>query len=119
MAVFFCRRGHKVSRVSSAKPHDMRKLLSPNAKANGTDATAVARIPIFDPEHMVALELPDADRAALDRYVRATDYLTDAVAEHKTRAQELARQVMPGVGRVFTNKFGKADLAVLEGATPT
>jgi transposase len=33
---------------------------------------------------------------------------------HKTRIRDLARHVMPQVDEVFTNKFGKADLAVLE-----
>ena len=60
------------------------------------------------------LELAGAEQAALDRRVRAADFLTDMIAEHKTRIRELARQVMPTVGQVFTNKFGKADLAVLE-----
>lgn len=114
VAVFFCRRGHKVFRVSSAKAHDMRKFLSPNAKSNGIDAISLARIAIFDPERLVALELASAEQAALDRRVRAADFLTDMIAEHKTRIRELARQVMPTVSQVFTNKFGKADLAVLE-----
>jgi transposase len=115
VAVFFVRRGHTVYRVSTAKAHDMRKLLSHNAKSNGIDAMSLARLAIFDPEHLQALELAStAEQAALDRRVRATDFLTDAIGEHKTRIQELARQVMPTVREVFTNKFGKADLAVLE-----
>lgn len=114
VAVYFCRRGHKVFRVSTAKAHDMRKFLSPNAKSNGIDAMALARIAVFGPERLVALELPGADQARLDRRVRAADFLTDMIADHKTRVRELARQVMPTVAQVFTNKMGKADLAVLE-----
>lgn len=114
VAIFFCRRGHRVFRVSSAKAHDMRKLLKPNAKSNGIDAMSLARIAILDPERLVPLELAGAEQAALDRRVRAADFLTDMIAEHKTRIRELARQVMPTVGQVFTNKVGKADLAVLE-----
>jgi len=114
VAVYFCRRGHTVFRVSTAKAHDMRKFLSPNAKSNGIDAMSLARIAIFDPERLVPLELPGADQARLDRRVRAADFLSDMVTDHKTRVRELARQVMPTVAQVFTNKMGKADLAVLE-----
>jgi transposase len=46
--------------------------------------------------------------------MRAAEHLTEMIGRHKLRIQELARQVMPGVGGVFTNKFGVADLAVLE-----
>lgn len=52
--------------------------------------------------------------AALNRRARAADHLTDQIASAKTRIRELARHVMPTVDQVFTNKFGKADLAVLE-----
>jgi hypothetical protein len=38
IAVFFCARGHTVYRVSSAKAHDLRRVLSRHAKANGIDA---------------------------------------------------------------------------------
>jgi transposase len=114
VAVYFARRGHVVYRVSSAKAHTMRKLLAPHAKSNGIDAMSLARIAIFDPEHLAPLELASAEQASLDRRARAADFLTDLIAEHKTRARELARQVMPTVAEVFTNKFGKADLAVLE-----
>src|SRR4029453_17465989 len=34
IAVFFCARGHTVYRVSSAKAHDLRRVLSRHAKSN-------------------------------------------------------------------------------------
>ncbi len=114
VAVFFCRRGHAVYRVGTAKANQMRKLLRPHAKSNGIEALSLARLAIFEPEHLNALELPSGtEQASLDRRVRAADSLTDAIAEHKTRIRELARQVMPTVAEVFTNTLGKADLAVL------
>ena len=42
------------------------------------------------------------------------DRLTEQIAERKTRIRKLARHVMPLVDAVFTNKLGKAGLAVLE-----
>ncbi|GAC1602384.1 MAG: hypothetical protein NVS3B21_30550 [Acidimicrobiales bacterium] len=71
-------------------------------------------VAIVAPAHLKPLELPNADQAALIRHSRAADRLTEEMAEAKTRIRELARHVMPGVDAVFTNKFGKADLAVLE-----
>jgi transposase len=38
IAVCFTRRGHTVYRVSSAKAHDLRRVLSRQAKSNGIDA---------------------------------------------------------------------------------
>jgi hypothetical protein len=38
IAVFFGGRGHTVYRVSSAKAHDLRRVLSRQAKSNGIDA---------------------------------------------------------------------------------
>ena len=78
IAVFFCRRGHTVYRVSSAKAHDLRRVLSRQAKANGIDADTLARLPLVDPAGLYPLQLPDAPRAALDRRVRACDRLTQA-----------------------------------------
>ena len=68
----------------------------------------------MDREHLHPLELPDAEMASLNRRARAVDHLTDQIASHKTRLRELLRHVMPTVDAVFGNKFGKADLAVVE-----
>ena len=69
IAVFFGGRGHTVSRVSSAKAHDLRRVLSRHAKSNGIDADTLARLPLVDPTGLHPLVLPDAPRAALDRRV--------------------------------------------------
>ncbi len=114
VAVFFCRRGHTVFRVSSQKAADLRRFLRRHAKSNSIDAETLARVPILAPGTVQPLQLPDADRASLDRRSRAADALTEEIAGHKTRLRELARHLMPTVDRVFTNKFGKADLVVLE-----
>jgi transposase len=117
IAVFFSSRGHIVYRVSSAKAADLRRYLSRHAKSNGIDADTLARIPLIDPAGLRPLELPGAERAALDRRVRATDRLTQAGAEHKTRIKDLVRQLMPM--SPLTGELGAADLAVLErGANP-
>ena len=71
IAVFFARRGHDVYRVSSAKAADLRRFLRRHAKSNGIDAETLARMPLADPAGLQQLELPGADRAALDRRVRA------------------------------------------------
>jgi len=71
IAVFFARRGHAVYRVSSAKAADLRRFLRRHAKTNGIDAETLARMPLADPAGLQQLELPGADRAALDRRVRA------------------------------------------------
>ena len=80
IAVFFCARGHTVYRVSAAKAHDLRRVLSRHAKSNGIDADTLARLPLVDPAGLHPLQLPDAARAALDRRVRACDRLTQAAA---------------------------------------
>ncbi len=112
VAVFFDRRGHVVHRVSSAKAADLRRFLSRHTKTNGIDADTLARLPLFDPAGLQPLELPGAERAALDRRVRTTDRLTRAAAEHKTRIKSLVRQLLPM--SPLTGELGTADLAVLE-----
>jgi transposase len=112
IAVFFSAGGHTVYRVSSAKAHDLRRFLSRHAKSNGIDADTLARMPLVDPTGLRPLELPGAERAALDRRVRATDRLTQAGAAHKRRIKDLVRQLMPM--RPLAGDIGMADLAVLE-----
>jgi transposase len=112
IAVFFSARGHIVYRVSSAKAHDLRRVLSRHAKSNGIDADTLARLPLVDPAGLHPLQLPEAARAALDRRVRATDRLTQAAATHKRRIKDLVHQLLPASPLV--GELGKADLAVLE-----
>src|SRR5215472_8084748 len=112
IAVFFTRRGHRVFRVSSQKAADLRRFLSRHAKSNGIDADTLARLPLFDPAGLRPLVLPGAERAALDRRVRATDRLTRQAAKHKTRIKDLARQLLPA--SPLGGDLGAADLAVLE-----
>ncbi len=112
IAVFFTARGHAVHRVSSAKAADLRRFLSRHTKTNGIDADTLARLPLFDPAGLQPLELPGAERAALDRRVRATDRLTRAAADHKRRIKDLVRQLLPMTP--LTGDLGAADLAVLE-----
>ena len=112
IAVFFCRRGHTVYRVSSAKAADLRRFLHRHAKANGIDADILARLPLVDPAGLRPLELPGAERAALDRRVRVTDRLTRQAAAHKRRLKDLVRQLLPA--SPLTGELGAADLAVLE-----
>jgi transposase len=112
IAVFFDARGHQVFRVSSAKSADLRRFLSRHTKTNGIDADTLARLPLFDPAGLQALALSGAERAALDRRVRACDRLTQAGAEHKLRIKDLVRQLMPMTP--LTGDVGMADLAVLE-----
>jgi transposase len=112
VAVFFTARGHRVFRVSSQKAADLRRFLSRHAKSNSIDADTLARLPLVSPAGLQPLILPGADRAALDRRVRATDRLTRAGAEHKRRIKDLARQLLPL--SPLTGDLGAADLAVLE-----
>ena len=112
IAVFFCSRGHIVFRVSSAKAHDLRRFLSRHAKSNSIDADTLARLPLVDPAGLHPLELPDAERAALDRRVRVCDRLTQQAATHKRRVKDLVRQLLPASPLV--GELGMADLAVLE-----
>ena len=112
IAVFFTSRGHRVYRVSSAESADLRRYLSRHAKTNGIDADTLARIPLVNPHGVQPLVLANAAAAALDRRVRATDRLTRAIAEHKTRIKALVRQLMPM--SPLTGKMTRADMAVLE-----
>ncbi|SRR5579875_419088 len=112
VAVFFSARGHRVFRVSSQKAADLRRFLSRHTKTNGIDADTLARLALLDPAGLQVLCLPDADRAALDRRVRACDRLTQAGAEHKRRIKDLVRQLLPM--SPLTGELGAADLAVLE-----
>ncbi|HEX9411499.1 MAG TPA: transposase [Actinomycetota bacterium] len=112
IAVFFGRRGHAVYRVSSQKASDLRKFLSRHAKSNSIDALTLARLAIVDPESLHPVELPGADRASLDRRVRACDRLTREAATHKIRIKDLIRQVVPM--SPLSGGLCRADLAVLE-----
>lgn len=112
VATFFCARGHRVYRVSSQQSADMRRFFSRHAKSNGIDADALARLPLVAPGALRPLVLPGADRAALDRRVRATDRLTRQAAAHKVRLKSLVRQLLPM--SPLEGDLGQADLAVLE-----
>lgn len=112
IAVFFATRGHLVFRVSSQKAADLRRFLSRHAKSNGIDADALARLAIVSPEHLRPLVLPGAERASLDRRVRATDRLTREASLHKVRIRDLVRQLLPMTP--LHGDLGAADLAVLE-----
>jgi len=112
VAVFFARRGHRVDRVPSAKAADLRRFLSRHAKSNGIDAKTLARLPLVDPDGLRPVELPGADRATLDRRVRACDRLTRTCATHKRRIKDLVRQLMPM--SPLGGDIGRSDLAVLE-----
>ena len=68
----------RCSGCSSQKAADLRRFLSRHTKSNGIDADTLARLPLFDPAGLRPLALPSAERAALDRRVRATDRLTRA-----------------------------------------
>src|SRR5687768_1687782 len=114
VAVFFCRRGHVVHRVSSAKASAMRRFLSQHSKANSIDAEALARLAIVDPDGLQPLRLAEGPAASLDRRVRAADRLTDAANSHKVRLRELARQAMPMVDLAVRGELGVSDVAVLE-----
>jgi transposase len=112
IAVFFAARGHIVYRVSSAKAHDLRRVLSRHAKSNGIDADTLARLPLVDPAGLHPLQLPEAAEAALDRRVRACDRLTRQAATHQRRIKDLVHQLLPA--SPLTGELGQADLAVLE-----
>src|SRR5919198_3386392 len=112
IAVFFSGRGHTVYRVSSAKAADLRRFLRRHAKSNGIDAATLARLPLLDPGGVGPLVLPGAERAALDRRVRAADRLTQQAARHKVRIKDLVRQLLPMTPLV--GDLGLSDLAVLE-----
>jgi transposase len=110
--VFFGSRGHAVYRVSSQKASDLRKFLSRHTKSNSIDALTLARLAIVDPGSLQPVELPGADRATLDRRVRACDRLTREAATRKSRIKTLVRQLLPMTP--LTGDLGQADLAVLE-----
>lgn len=115
VAVWFTGRGHTVFRVSTQKAHDLRKFLSRHAKSNSIDAHTLARLPMIDPTGLKPVALPaTAERAQLDRRVRASARLTREIGERKVRIIELARQLMPTIGPVLSQKLSRADLAVLE-----
>ncbi|MGH2629945.1 MAG: IS110 family transposase [Actinomycetota bacterium] len=112
VAVFFGRRGHTVYRVSSAKAADLRRFFSRHAKSNAIDAVTLARLAFVDPGGLRPVELPGANRASLDRRVRACDRLTRAAATHKRRMKDLVRTLLPM--SPLTGDIGRADLVVLE-----
>jgi transposase len=112
VAVYFGRRGHGVYRPSAQKAADLRRFLHRHAKSNSIDAATLARLPLVDPGSLYPVELPGADRATLDRRVRATDRLTREASTHKIRIKDLLRQLMPMTP--LAGDVGKADLAVLE-----
>ena len=114
VAVFFCRRGHVVHRVSSAKAAALRRFLSQHAKSNSIDAEALARLAVVDPDGLQRLWLAEGPAASLDRRVRAADRLNHTATRHKVRLRELARQAMPMLDEAITGELTAADVAVLE-----
>lgn len=115
VAVWFTARGHTVYRVSTQKAADLRRFLSRHAKANSIDAHTLARLPVFDPDGLHPVRLPEGgERAELDRRVRAAARLTREIGSRKRRIIDLARQLMPTVGEALSGGLSRADLAVLE-----
>lgn len=112
IAVFFSARDHLVFRVSSQKAADLRRFFSRHAKWNGIDAEALARLALVAPESLCPLVLADANRAALDRRVRACDRLTKEASLHKVRIKDLVRQLL--LVNPLHGDLGEADLVVLE-----
>jgi transposase len=112
VAVFFGRRGHVVHRVASAKAADLRRFFSRHAKSNAIDAVTLARLAFVHPEGLRPVELPGAERASLDRRVRACDRLTRAAATHKRRIKDLVRSLLPM--SPLTGDLTRADIAVLD-----
>jgi hypothetical protein len=92
-----------VYRGSSAKAHDLRRVLSRQAKAGGIDADTLAWLALVDPAGLHPLQLPSAERAALDRGVRACDRLTQAAATHTAVAFTDLAAVRPRMGSLLTN----------------
>lgn len=113
VAVFFIRRGHRVFRVSSSKASAFRRFLSRYAKSNRIDADALARLPLVEPDGLVALELPDDDAAGLRRRVRSADRLVEEMTTRKQRIRDLARQCYPMLTLAITGEIAKSDIAVL------
>jgi hypothetical protein len=108
-------RGHTVFSGVDQKAADLRRFLSRHAKSNSIDAHTLARLPMIDPAGLKPVALPaTAQRAQLDRRVRASARLTREIGERKVRIIELFRQLMPTVGPVLSQKLARADLAVLE-----
>src|SRR5919197_3896481 len=115
IAVFFGRRGHTVSRVSSAKAADLRRFLSRHAKSNSIDAETLARLPLVAPTGLTAVEFGSPARASLDRRVRAVARLTAEIGRRKTRIRTLAQQLVPTIGVALSDDgLNHTDLAVLE-----
>jgi transposase len=113
IAVFFARRGHTVVRVTSGKSAKLRMALSAKAKTNGIDAQTLARLPLFDPDGVRPLDLPDIDHAELDRLVRLADRLTTDISRHKQRIRSLARMVMPMLDAAIPSEIADCDITLL------
>ena len=114
IAVYFGRRGHTVLRVSSAKAADLRRFLSRHAKSNSIDAETLARLPMVAPAGLHPVELGSAQRASLDRRVRAVARLTREIGQRKVRIRALAQTLMPTIGHALGDGLNRTDLAVLE-----
>jgi transposase len=114
IAVYFGRRGHTVLRVSSAKAADLRRFLSRHAKTNSIDAETLARLPMVAPAGLHPVELGGAERASLDRRVRAVARLAREIGQRKVRIRALAQTLMPTIGDALGDELNRTDLAVLE-----
>ena len=114
IAVYFGRQGHTVLRVSSAKAADLRRFLSRHAKTNSIDAETLARLPMVAPTGLHPIELGGAQRASLDRRVRAVARLTREIGQRKVRIRALAQTLMPTIGPALGDELNRTDLAVLE-----
>lgn len=114
IAVYFGRRGHTVLRVSSAKAADLRRFLSRHAKSNSIDAETLARLPMVAPAGLHPVELGSAQRASLDRRVRAVARLTREIGQRKVRIRALAQTLMPTIGHALGDGLNRTDLALLE-----
>lgn len=106
VAVFLIRAGVKVFLVNSQQVADLRRYYQKHAKSDRIDSRVLAKLPLVNPEHLHALQLPGAVGLACQRGCKELERLTKQIVAAKNRLIALDRFAWPGLeAEVFGDVF--------------
>lgn len=96
LSAFLRSNGHDVYHVKPQKVHDFRKFLHRHTKSDTTDAEAIARALLADPEGTSGGRVEASSHLSLRRLLQQREREVQDVAARKKRLKALLREIHPG-----------------------
>ena len=109
VSAFLRRQQVDVYLVNSQQVAALRRYYRHHAKSDRIDARILARLPLFNPEHLHPLVMPSPKLFACQRGCKRADRLTRQITAAQNRIRDLDRFLWPGLeGMVFSEPFAPA-----------